>query len=663
MSLTLMSMHEPNTKPWSDEPWSSGPAGAPALAVGSYSEALVRGKRVAILGDATLPVAEQLLSRGARLVHVYDNHLGRVTVAMAKRAESGRSPVVASILADDLGVRDGAFDVVIVPDLPLFGDDPNEVIRKARRLVSPLGVVVIASPNPEAERFLALPPAFRESAPSYYDLFDAVSLHFADVRMLGQAPFVGYAIVDFSEADPSVSVDTSLLSEPEAPEWYIAVASDRPQTIDAYSLVAVPLATIAAAMPDEHATIQPPPFMDPSEGDVELADARARISALTTENDRLRESQSMLARVEQQASDATARASSLEVRVSEAAAESAAATLRAHGFERRIEELATVLREVEAARDRAVEVVADRDRELHEMGVKVDTLSNVNTDLRSELTRQTRALAESESQAIASFQKRILELEAQILALDPPTLRSKEMREQRIATLEAQRVEWIAKEKELRDALGETAAQISELARRADAADAAREAAVRDLERRPSPDSLRKLEAAVRDERSNIAELEAEIARGEAALKRRGHDLAEIQRENAELSRVGKELLRELLSSQPAGDAGTSGGPVVAVNAPKFESIEVDASRLQRRLEEAHLEIARREADRVAMAWKISQLTRAPSREEGGADDRVKQLERALFLAQQELAKLRLRTFGAEVSEEAALTEQASGSR
>lgn len=653
-----MSMHEPNTKPWSDEPWSGGPAGAPALAVGSYSEALVRGKRVAILGDSTLPLAEQLLSRGARLVHVYDNHVGRVSVALAKRAQGGRSPVVVSILAEDLGVRDGAFDVVIVPDLPLFGDDLNEIIRKARRLVSPLGVVVIASPNPEAERFLALPPAFRESAPSYYDLFDAVSLHFADVRMLGQAPFVGYAIVDFSDADPNVSVDTSLLEEPEAPEWYIAVASDRPQAIDSYSLVAVPLATIAAAMPDEHATIQPPPFIDPSEGDVELADARARIAALSAENERLRESQSILARVEQQASDATARASSLEVRVTEAAAESAAATLRVHGFERRIEELSAALRDAESARDRAVEVVGDRDRELHEMSVKVDTLSNVNTDLRNELTRQAQVLEANESQAQAALRKRITELEAQIVALDPPTLRSKEMREQRIATLEAQRNEWVAKEKELRDTLTENAAQISELARRADAAEAAREALERDLARRPAADSLQTLEAAVREERSNVAELEAEIARGEAALRRRGRDLVEIQRENAELSRVGKELLRELLGREPATKVHDAAG----TPAPKFESVDGDASQLKRRLDDALLEIARREADRVATAWKISQLTRAASPEQG-PDDRVKQLERALFLAQQELAKLRLRGPAEPSGEEAALTEQTSGSR
>ena len=102
----------------------------------------------------------------------------------------------------------------------------------------------------------------------------------------------------------------------------------------------------------------------------------------------------------------------------------------------------------------------------------------------------------------------------------------------------------------------------------------------------------------------------------------------------------------------------------MAASAPKFESVDSNAAQVQRRLDEALLEIARREADRVATAWKISQLTRAASRDEGGTDDRVRHLERALFLAQQELAKLRLRAGGAESSgEEAALTEQTSGSR
>ncbi len=688
---------------FNQEPVAGDPAGAPSLAVGAYSEALVRGRRVLVLGDATSPLAEQLAARGARLVHVYDTHPGRVSVGMAKRAAGdGRSNIVIAQLGDDVGVRDGAFDVVVIPDLPLLGSDINDLIRRARRLVSPLGVVVIASPNPEAERFLALPPANREGAPSYYDLFDAVSLQFADVRMLGQAPFVGYAIVDFAEADPAVSVDTSLLVEPEAPEWYIAIASDRPQTLDPYSLVAVPLETIAAAMPDEHATIQPPPMQLqpdlPSDDEVQLAEARARITVLTTENERLREAQAALARSERLASDATARASSFELRVTELEAERAAAVLKAQSFERRTEELeralndaaqsrssaladaarirevavadATLAREAaladaRAAREAAARDVGDRDHKIAELTARVDTL-------RVEIERKSEALQKNETLAIAALQKRNAELEAQILALDPPTLRSKEMREQRILALEGQRNELLAREKELlakekdlraterelRASLAEITTQVSELSRRhqqaeqqrveaeerRNTAEAEREAAERALAERPA-ENLSELEAALSEERSNVANLEDERRKLEAALQRRGHDLQLVQRENDELARVGKELLREFLAAssghpQPVG-GGSSGGGIGSSNQSPSTTSRDETDELKRRLDAAVNEAARREADRVAANWKVAQLTRELRERPATSDSsdvRTRELERALFRAQQELA-------------------------
>jgi hypothetical protein len=70
-----------------------------------------------------------------------------------------------------------------------------------------------------------------------------VSQHFEEVRMLGQTPFVGYAIADFSAADASeVRIDTALLpGGAEEPEWFLALASALPVSPDAFSVIQLPL--------------------------------------------------------------------------------------------------------------------------------------------------------------------------------------------------------------------------------------------------------------------------------------------------------------------------------------------------------------------------------------------------------------------------------------
>ena len=44
----------------------------PSLVLSAYIEPLLRGRRVAVFGDATISLLDDLGKRGARLVHVYD---------------------------------------------------------------------------------------------------------------------------------------------------------------------------------------------------------------------------------------------------------------------------------------------------------------------------------------------------------------------------------------------------------------------------------------------------------------------------------------------------------------------------------------------------------------------------------------------------------------
>src|SRR6266436_5390971 len=85
----------------------------PALALIAYADELASGARAAIFGSATEGLAEQLVARGARLVHVYDTDGQRLSEAAARGHD--RSIFFAPLPeSGDVGVRDGAFDLVIV---------------------------------------------------------------------------------------------------------------------------------------------------------------------------------------------------------------------------------------------------------------------------------------------------------------------------------------------------------------------------------------------------------------------------------------------------------------------------------------------------------------------------------------------------------------------
>ena len=91
------------------------------------------------------------------------------------------------------------------------------------------------------------------SALGYYELYDAVSAEFAEVRMLGQTPFVGYAVVDFAPDDePEVSIDSGLVpGGAEEPEWFVALASRDPQENESFAIVQLPASRVVTSGVDE----------------------------------------------------------------------------------------------------------------------------------------------------------------------------------------------------------------------------------------------------------------------------------------------------------------------------------------------------------------------------------------------------------------------------
>lgn len=214
----------------------------PSIALAAYAEPLIDARRVLVCGDATSSLAEHLVSRGARSVHVFDTDQARVAEATTKN--SIRNVSFATLNEEGLALRDGAFDVAIIENLAAVGDVAF-VLKAIRRVLSARGAALVACANPDVDVPLVASPNVPKISIDYYSLYDAVAEEFEHVRMLGQTPFVGYAIADFApEGDPLPSLDTGFVpGGAEEPECFVALASQEPVVLDEFAVIQLPFAS------------------------------------------------------------------------------------------------------------------------------------------------------------------------------------------------------------------------------------------------------------------------------------------------------------------------------------------------------------------------------------------------------------------------------------
>lgn len=629
------------------------PALHPATVLPAYLDTLARGRRVAVLGDASAGLGELFLERGARVVHVFDRDAGRAAEAAA-RTGATRGRVQYSALVDDLAVRQGAFDIVLVPDLSLMlspaGSAAGEsrtladAVRIAKRLVPPSGLAVFAAPNPDAERWLLPPSQAVGDAPGYYELYDLIAAEFSEVRMLGQAPFVGYAIVDFSSPDPEASIDTSSLHEAEVPEWYVAVASERPLDLASYAVVEVALSDVSRATISTEPHTLPRGATDTSA----LVEAEQRIADLHAENERL----ALEARLTLDATTERERATdALAMRAADVERDLAE-------WKNRCAELERVAAEARARADRTSHQVKDLDEELSRQRDRATRLTReldeaTKARLRAEESAQTRALS-SETMVIdtrlavelATMHERVRELEAALAeAGDPPTLRSlQNAQAQRIIELERREAELMVRASGLQ-------ATIDEVLGRATTAEEELATATTETGRLTIENERLAFEVREAEYRRLAAEQALAMAREaaeqtvgsdlqtlETHLVERGHEVARLTKEIREAERVGRELLAELSSRDSQSTSGT--GP--AAPSPPQGS---DADRAL---------LARLHADASAASWRIAQLERELASRPAipaAPDQRTRSLEEALVAAQQEISELRFALRGVEVTD------------
>ena len=333
------------------------------LVLAPFVERFLTGRRVAVLGDATSQLPTELVQRGARLVHVYDPDHARV--AQAQASGLPRGVTAAPLLDGDLGVRERAFDLTIVPNLAFFLN-PYGLLGRVRQLTSPGGMAVLAIRCDDAAKLQL----------GYYELYDAAALQFATVKMVGQIPFDGYALVDFAAEDPEVTVDASFAdASSREPLSYVVVASERPVDIDGYTIVQMP------DQADEPVTER----LDLSGADsirIELTQAKARLEATVAELDAVREGRTV---AEAQSFEARRRVQELEQELSVLQGQRHSL---AHQLEVARNEADDLNEQLEDLRD-AQETVSDRISEARRLGEKVGHDSRKAAEKAAEEARKT----------------------------------------------------------------------------------------------------------------------------------------------------------------------------------------------------------------------------------------------------------------------------------
>ena len=201
-----------------------------------YAEPLAENAYVLVIGDSESSVAERLLGLGARGVQVFDPDPARAANA-ARMASVG---VVVRPLVRDLDVRDGSFDVAIIPDLSELHDPRGVVVRLSRALGRNGSVIALGRARSEN----AEPPFVAELGPAtlgYDELYDVFATSFPEVSLAGVVPFRGVVFAELGgDESPAVSVDTRFAAG-DAPDVFVVVAAkaERP-ALDPYAIVQLP---------------------------------------------------------------------------------------------------------------------------------------------------------------------------------------------------------------------------------------------------------------------------------------------------------------------------------------------------------------------------------------------------------------------------------------
>ena len=533
----------------------AAPASSLVDALLVYAEPLASGVHAVVVGDAQSSLAERLLELGARGVLVFDPDPARAAHASRTAARG----VTVRALVDELDVRDGAFDLAVVPDLAEL-NDVRSTIARLQRAVSKSGAVLamgrakLADEDEQGE-----PPFPMDLGPAtlaYDELYDAFAAEFDDVTLVGVVPFRGVVFAELGMEDeaPAVSVDTRLASAPPPSVFVVIASSAAPAqrhgrgTLDPYAIVQVPEEEQAPVVVEDTLALE-----------AAFTAAKLQSDLLAAQLDEVRE-----------------RLVVSDVRNVEAAA--------------RLDRAAA---ERDAALTRAMELEA--------------------------------VLAASQ-QTMAALERRLLEAEQGMLE-----------RDDRIAALSAE-LEAQRSAREASLAAAGHAVDISEIVTRAERAEEALARALADIAAREENAATH-----VDTRMTDISELVARAERAEAGLALQVADLAHVAEAHAAETAVYEEQLRdrarviaalekelvrreqlvkELVTSLEESREGTANGGItfeaaapLSMPPPRPDpAVASEMARLRLKLDDLAGEVARREGELTARAWRITELEKELAR-------------------------------------------------
>jgi chromosome segregation ATPase len=511
-------------------------------------------------------------------------------------------------------------------------------------------------------------------APTYYELYDLISLQFPRVKMFGQAPFVGYTVADFApDGDPAVSVDTSLLPSSEEPEHYVAIASERPVVLDPYAVIELPVSALGLssdeAYSDRAPTIAPGPTLrasleprPPTPEEIALTEAQARLTLANAEMESLREKVKDAERRAHEGTLVAARFAELEaelepLKIRLRQTESRAGDAHVRG-ERLTHQVRDLEEELARQRDRGTKLSKQLDDERRlkqkaelDLGMlrnkpEIAGAKDRIAELQAELEATKGRLAELELEGAQTLRRR------ELPALEDEAKRAAD--DERFAELERALDDAERALQGATDARDEARARVAELVASADRLpilEAELDAAERG--RRAALADVRSLEAQLAEREAEVdaalgrageleQQLEAELARGtdaaeiaaaaaeeatrlEAQVVERAQVVAQLQRDLREAERIGRDLVSELESASNERDASAGTSQLAA----RLDSLAAIAAKAQADLEAAKWRITQLERDAADSATRLD-----PSRAQA-------ELERALAAAHEEIAALR----------------------
>ena len=201
-----------------------------------YLVDLLPGKRVLEVGCGAGYGAQFLANHGAGRVVGIDRSVRQVSEARGRYRQSNLEFRCEEPGAVEL--EDGSFDIIFVPD----GVDVlrrRSVLAELRRLLVRQGHLVLCGLS-----------ADRRGAPggaSFYEFRDRLERLFSPVRMIAQAPFVGFSLVEYADdaGSPGIELDTSLLevaggSSEAEPSDYVAVCGGAGVPLRGFTIVQLP---------------------------------------------------------------------------------------------------------------------------------------------------------------------------------------------------------------------------------------------------------------------------------------------------------------------------------------------------------------------------------------------------------------------------------------